>query len=68
MGALGFGDSDGGVAYLFTVADAPVDGVAGTKAGVAAPGSLLVDTTNLKLYINTNTEASPTWTVVGSQS
>ncbi len=34
----------------------------------ALPGSLLIDTTGKKLYINTGTKASPTWTVVGSQS
>jgi hypothetical protein len=34
----------------------------------ATPGSLLVDRTGLKLYINTGTKASPTWTVVGNQS
>lgn len=39
-----------------------------TLAGVAEKGALLVDTTNAKLYINTGTKASPTWTVVGSQT
>lgn len=34
----------------------------------AAPGMLLIDLTGLKLYINTGDKASPTWTVVGSQS
>lgn len=34
----------------------------------AKPGMLLVDLTGKKLYINTGTKASPTWTVVGSQS
>ncbi len=47
-------------------AGAPTNGVTG--AGLASPGQLLIDTTNKKLYINTNTLASPTWTVVGSQS
>lgn len=45
----------------------PVDGVSGTGAGFAGTGSLYVRTTGV-LYINTNTKASPTWTVVGSQS
>lgn len=31
-------------------------------------GTLLIDLTGKKLYINTGTKASPTWTVVGSQS
>jgi hypothetical protein len=34
----------------------------------ALPKSLLIDLTGGKLYINTNTKASPTWTVVGTQS
>lgn len=46
-------------------AGAPVNGT--TFAGIAPKGALLIDTTNAKLYINTNTKASPTWTVVGSQ-
>lgn len=56
-----------------TGADAAV-AVAETTPGVnatargAAPGALLVDTTNKKLYINTGTALAPTWTVAGSQS
>ena len=34
----------------------------------ALPGSLLINLTNTKLYINTGTKASPTWTIVGTQS
>lgn len=34
----------------------------------ANPSSLLINITTGKLYINTGTKASPTWTVVGSQS
>ena len=49
-------------------AGAPTDGTSGTGAGVAHPGSLYIDTTNAKLYINTNTQASPTYTVVGAQT
>lgn len=49
-------------------AGTPVNGTSGTFAGKAIKGQLLVDTTGAKLYINTNTLASPTWTVVGSQS
>lgn len=58
-------------AYLFTANGVPVNGTSGTGAGWAGPGSLCVgiDTgSSYKLYINTNTKASPTWTVVGSQS
>jgi hypothetical protein len=47
---------------------APSNGTEGTGAGVAAPGCLYIDTANKKLYINTNTKASPTWTLVGSQT
>ena len=49
-------------------AGAPTDGTSGTHVGLAAPGTLYIDTTNTKLYINTNTAASPTWTVVGAQT
>lgn len=47
-------------------AGAPVDG--STYAGIAPKGALLLDTTNGILYINTNTQASPTWTKVGTQT
>lgn len=36
--------------------------------GFAAKGSLAIDRTNGKLYINTGTAAIPTWTVVGTQT
>jgi hypothetical protein len=42
-------------------------GVNATRRG-AAKGTLLVDETNAKLYINTGTAAAPTWTVAGSQT
>lgn len=42
-------------------------GVDATARG-AAPGALLVDTTNKKLYINTGTAQAPTWTVAGTQT
>ena len=69
-GAAGF---DSGVAFgvnawLIGNAGAPTDGTSGTGAGFAGIGSLVSDTTNGKLYINTGTKASPTWTVVGGQS
>lgn len=47
-------------------AGAPVNGT--TLANVAEKGALLSDTTNGVLYINTGTKASPTWTIVGSQT
>jgi hypothetical protein len=39
-----------------------------TGANFAGKGSLYVDISSGILYINTNTLASPTWVVVGSQS
>jgi hypothetical protein len=63
-----------------TVADnsmtgtAPTVAVAITTPGVdatglnAAKGQLLSDTTNGILYINTGSQASPTWTKVGTQT
>lgn len=53
---------------IFVKAGAPVDGTSGTFAGIAGPGSLLIDKTNCELFINTNTKASPLWTHVGLQS
>lgn len=55
-----------GTAPTLAVADT-TPGVAET--GVGAPkGSLLTDTTNGILYINTGTAADPTWTKVGTQT
>lgn len=45
-------------------AGAPTNGTSGTYAGIAEPGDLLIDTTNMHLFINTNTQASPTWSKV----
>lgn len=42
-------------------------GVTATHRGVAK-GTVVTDTTNGKLYINSGTAVAPTWTVVGSQS
>lgn len=42
-------------------------GVDATHRG-APEGALLFDTTNNKLYVNTGSTTSPTWTVVGTQS
>lgn len=47
-------------------AGAPVSGTSGTGVGLCGPGTLLMDITNTKLYINTNTLASPTWTLIAS--
>jgi len=45
-------------------AGAPVDGTSGTFAGIAQKGDLLLDSTNGNVYQNTNTQASPTWTLL----
>jgi hypothetical protein len=53
---------------LLSNAGAPTSGTSGTFVGQAGPGALLIDYTNSNLYINTNTLASPTWTLVGGAS
>lgn len=45
---------------IFDSAVRPVDGVNGTMAGKAGPGSLCIRTTG-KLYTNVGTKASPIW-------
>lgn len=49
---------------LLQLAGVPVDGVSGTGAGFAGPGSICIDYTNANLYVNANTKASPTWKLV----
>lgn len=46
----------------------PAAGTVGFGAGTLEAAALVLDVTNKKLFINTGTKASPTWTVVGSQS
>jgi len=54
---------------IFTsTAAAPVDGTSGTKAGIAGHGSLCWDRTNKLWWVNTNTKASPTWSIMGLQN
>ncbi len=50
----------------FVNAGVPVDGAAGTQFGVAAKGSILIDSTNGKMYVNGGTLASPVWKLVTS--
>lgn len=63
-----------GVAANNLVGTNPTVAVAQTTPGVdatgkgAGKGSLLSDTTNGILYINTGTAAAPTWTKVGTQT
>lgn len=47
-------------------AGAPTDGGSGTGAGFAEIGSLYLDRTNGKAYLNGGTKASPTWKLVTS--
>jgi hypothetical protein len=51
---------------FMNAAGVPANGTTG--ANFAGKGSLYVDISSGILYINTNTIASPTWVVVGSQS
>lgn len=66
--AKGIWESASGVqtAPVWTNAGSPTNGGSGTLANIAQPGDLLVDTTNKALYQNTNTSASPTWTLIES--
>ncbi len=54
------GTIEGSLRRVWTYAGTPVNGT--TYANEAIKGDLLIDTTNGKLYQNTNTQASPTWT------
>ena len=47
---------------------APTNGTSGTGANLAGPGSTYTDYTNKIKYMNTNTIASPTWSVMGALS
>lgn len=47
---------------------APTNGTSGTGAGKAGPGSVYTRLSNGAKYVNTNTKASPTWTVAGTVS
>ena len=58
----------GGDVWIFSFDAAMVDGVAGTGAGVTGPGSICGNSGDGKVYINTNTKASPTWVVAGIQT
>lgn len=59
---------------LLTGGTSPTAAVAETTPGVkatergAAKGTILTDTTNAVVYVNTGTELAPTWTVVGTQA
>ena len=61
-------NSPGDDVLVFRFTGAPVNGASGTRAASAGLGSLLIRTDTGVLYINTGTLASPTWTIVGTQS
>jgi len=67
-GAISAGAFALGDVYILKAATTPTDGTSGDGAGWASKGSLYIDTNGGKIYINTNTKASPTWTVVGAQT
>ena len=46
----------------------PVSGASGTMVNRAPKGAQLVNSATGIMYVNTGTQASPTWTVVGTQS
>lgn len=50
---------------VFTGSAAPTNGVSGTGAGKAGPGSFYIRT-NGAVFTNTGTKASPTWTQLGT--
>lgn len=60
----------GGNQWIIGAEAAPTNGTSGDGAGWAGPGSMYIDRTAStgKAYINTNTKASPTWTVIGAQT
>ena len=62
-------DSRNGVWFLMGAA-APTNGTSGTGATFANVGSVYIDISAGvgKMFINTNTQASPTWTAVGAQT
>lgn len=53
---------------IWQIADAgaPTSGTSGTGVGFAGPGSTYVNITTGDKYINTNTKASPTWSILAS--
>lgn len=53
-------DAGGGV-VIARHNDTPTSGASGTLAGLAGKGSLLLSSTG-NVYVNTGTDASPTWT------
>jgi len=78
-GGRGVGRSKGGIMadsgiyigndiWIFSFGAAMVDGTSGTGAGVTGPGSICANSSTGVAYINTNTKASPTWTVIGAQT
>lgn len=55
---------------VWEIADtgAPTSGTSGTGAGFAGPGSVYTNISGGAKYVNTNTKASPTWSLLASAS
>lgn len=56
--AIKIGTAD---ACIITKNGAPTSGTSGTGAGTCGKGSLCLDTSNGRLYLNAGTKASPDW-------
>lgn len=52
--------------FIVPWAGTPVDGTSGTFAGKAGPGTLILDYTNGRFYINAGTLLSPVWVSGGN--
>lgn len=64
IGALLFGGTTAAKGQLSSISGSPSNGSSGTGAGVAAPGSLVIDTTNGVTWQNVGTKAAPVWALV----
>lgn len=51
---------------ILPFAGTPVNGTSGTYVKMAGPGTIVLDYTNGKLYVNSGTKASPVWTLVSA--
>ncbi len=55
---------------IWDIADtgAPTSGTSGTGVGYSGPGSVYTNISNGAKYVNTNTKASPTWSILASSA
>jgi hypothetical protein len=61
-GGFRFGNNTG----IFNLSGAPTSGTSGSFANIAGPGAIILSA-NKNIYINTNTKASPTWSIVPNE-